>query len=311
MSFEFESSFVRYLSAKRSVDDRALNRSVWQTMQTEIAHLDTIHVLELGSGIGTMVERTLEWDLFGSGTSVHFTLVDEIAENSVAAFDRLIAWGEANHYHVDRSNRLLTMTPEGDHTGITLAVEVITAEAFDFMARHESKDRFDLIIANAFLDLVNLDAAMRSMAPLLKKDGIFYFSINYDGVTGFEPKIEHKLDSLIENLYHQDMDKKRFKEQHVGGKHSGRFLLYELTQKGYDILNVGGSDWIVYPEGNGYQEDEAYFLHFIIHTIDGALSGHPDLDQASFKAWINKRHTQIDAGELIYVTHQLDFCVRR
>lgn len=317
MDKNFEASFTRYLSAKRSVDDRALARSVWGTVQQKVNQRDQIKVLELGSGIGTMVERMLDWGFFEPGKQITYTLVDEMAENSEAASERLISWASQNGYQVTHAKNQISLINSSGSSPIELdidieiEIEIVTAEAFEFMQQPERAAAFDLIIANAFLDLVNLDAALRRMDPLLKNGGIYYFSINYDGVTTFEPKTEHSIDSLIENLYHQDMDKKRFNGLSVGGKHSGRILLAELIQKGYKILDVGGSDWIVYPQDQSYPQDEAYFLHFIIDTIRGALDGHPQLDADAFRNWISTRHAQIEAGELIYVTHQLDFCVSR
>ena len=53
-------SFTRYLAAKKSLDDRALNRHVWQCLGQalpEVASDRAVQVLEIGAGIGTMVER--------------------------------------------------------------------------------------------------------------------------------------------------------------------------------------------------------------------------------------------------------------
>lgn len=72
------------------------------------------------------------------------------------------------------------------------------------------------------------------------------------------------------------------------------------------ILSAGSSDWVIYPGPTGYSPDEAYFLHFILDTIRGALTGKPDLDQRLFGDWIAERHRQIEKGDLIYIAHQLD-----
>jgi pyruvate/2-oxoglutarate dehydrogenase complex dihydrolipoamide acyltransferase (E2) component len=67
---------------------------------------------------------------------------------------------------------------------------------------------------------------------------------------------------------------------------------------------------IVFPASDGYPEDEAYFLHFIIQTIDQALRNHPGINAASFSDWIARRHAQVARGELVYIAHQLDFVGR-
>jgi hypothetical protein len=63
----------------------------------------------------------------------------------------------------------------------------------------------------------------------------------------------------------------------------------------------------VFAGPEGYPADEAYFLHFILHTIYTALAGHPQLDAERFATWITERHTQVEQGTLVYIAHQLDF----
>ena len=63
-----EAEFVRYLEAKKPTDDRALNGRVWEALSEALAtrrSLQPLRVLELGCGIGTMLERALERGLFG------------------------------------------------------------------------------------------------------------------------------------------------------------------------------------------------------------------------------------------------------
>ena len=58
--------FTRYLAAKKSVDDRALNRHVWHSLAQAMSAAvpdGPVQVLEIGAGIGTMVERLVEWGL--------------------------------------------------------------------------------------------------------------------------------------------------------------------------------------------------------------------------------------------------------
>ncbi len=57
-------SFPRYLAAKRSVDDRALNRQVRDALcrALPLAAPDApLRVLEIGAGDGAMFERMLTW----------------------------------------------------------------------------------------------------------------------------------------------------------------------------------------------------------------------------------------------------------
>ena len=66
------------------------------------------------------------------------------------------------------------------------------------------------------------------------------------------------------------------------------------------------SDWVVFPPAGAHVEDEAYFLHHIVHTIEGALAGSTEVDAPALAAWVALRHAQIERAELTYIAHQLD-----
>jgi len=106
------------------------------------------------------------------------------------------------------------------------------------------------------------------------------------------------------------MDERLTAGQPSGDSQAGRHLFSHLRTAGVELLDAGSSDWVVFAGPNGYPADEAYFLHFIIHTIDTALAGHPNLDPVRFTDWIARRHAQVDRGELVYLAHQLDFLGR-
>ena len=58
-----EYSFPRYLEAKKSVDDRSLNRSVWEALASSLPENSSeqpTKVYEIGAGIGTMLARMME-----------------------------------------------------------------------------------------------------------------------------------------------------------------------------------------------------------------------------------------------------------
>jgi len=92
-----------------------------------------------------------------------------------------------------------------------------------------------------------------------------------------------------------------------GSRYSGRLLFTELQRQKANIAAAGSSDWVVHSSADGYGEDEGYFLHHIVHTIDQELTGHPLLDPKKLRDWIILRHQQIDESKLVYIAHQLDF----
>jgi len=277
-----EFDFTRYLAAKKTVDDRALNKEVWRQLRQEMP--DQPDILEIGAGIGTMVERLVVEGVVQNG---RYTAIDNQPANIDTA-----------------RSRLSNLPPD-----LSLTLEAI--DVFDFAACEQGKRSWDVLIAHAFLDLMDISAALPILLSLLKPGGLCYFTINFDGVTSLEPAIEPEFDALIEQLYHQTMDDRVTNGRLSGDSRSGRHLFAHLRQNNIEILAAGSSDWVVFAGKDGYLTDEAYFLHFIIHFFEQALHDHPQLDATQFQAWLEQRHAQIEAGELVYIAHQIDFLGRK
>ena len=103
------------------------------------------------------------------------------------------------------------------------------------------------------------------------------------------------------------MDERRVDGNPSGSSRTGRLLFNALPRFGGRLLAAGSSDWVVFPGPDGYPQDEAYFLHYLVHTVEEALRGHPLLKAASLQEWATRRHRQIEQAELSYIAHQLDF----
>jgi len=273
------------------VDDRALNRHVWQTLAEAVGAAAPagrpLRVLEVGAGIGTMVERCVEWELF---TRADYTAIDNEESNIRAA-----------------RKRLAHLT-SGSGPGLRLNLQ--SANLYDFAARQENSQRFDLLIAHALLDLLHLPTALPSLLSMLRPGGLFYFSINFDGATLFLPEVDPALDSCIEALYHRSMDTRITDGKPSGDSRTGRRLFRALRECGAEVLAAGSSDWVVHAVGGTYPADEAYFLGCILHFVESTLQGHAQLDADAFEAWLTTRRRQVARGELAYVAHQLDYCGR-
>ncbi|MFN8440358.1 MAG: class I SAM-dependent methyltransferase [Caldilineaceae bacterium] len=280
-------SFQRYLSAKRTVDDRALNAHVWQGLRNTLRTVPSVplQVLEIGAGIGTMIDRALEWRLFDETihSQVVYTALDEQEDNVIVAQQKF-------HTRPD-----------------WLSLRLEHADLFAFAERPEEANRYDLLIAHAFLDLMDIPQTLPLLKTLLSPGGLVYFTINFDGATILQPEIHRDFDQQIETLYHRTMDERITGGQLSGDSQSGRHLFGHLREAGIEVLAAGSSDWVVFGNRSGYPADEAYFLHYIIHTMQGALHQHPQLDQARFETWIKQRHQQVEAGDLVYIAHQIDF----
>ena len=283
-----EYSFSRYLAAKKDLDDRSLNRHVRETLARHLLKTPKtppLRVLEVGCGIGTMLERLLDWQLLPEAA---YTGIDFHPGNITEARARFGRYTAAR----------------GADLAVTAEFEAI--DLFDFLAREQTLATWDLIVAHAFLDLVDLETTLPGLLALLAEGGCFYFTLNFDGSTVFSPAIDPELDRLIETLYHRSMDERRVDGRPSGGSRTGRRLFGQLRATGATVIAAGSSDWLVFPGADGYSGDEAYFLHFIIHTIQQALEGHPELPEAAFQAWVARRHAQVQRQELVYIAHQLD-----
>ena len=305
MSLPQSYSFTRYLAAKKSIDDRALNRVVWQSLRENLppsTRERPLQVLEIGAGIGTMIERAWDWGLLDYAA---YTALDADMDNMVAAWQRLDAWARRQP-EIRRVFAGDDLAIEAD--GRLLQIRFLAADLFEFLAA--AAGPFDLLIANAFLDLVDIPSTMPSILRLLRPGGLFYFTINFDGITLFEPEIDPQFDSLVQELYHRTMDERVTAGKPAGDSRAGRHLFGLLKAAGAEILQAGASDWVVFSGKEGYPLDEAYFLHFILHTVHQALAGRPELAGGRFDAWVAQRYRQVQDGELVYIAHQVDFAGR-
>ena len=303
--------FRRYLVAKKAIDDRSLNYHVWETMSrliTNVSQDSPLRVLEIGVGIGTMLERMLERGVLRIAS---YCGVDSSLELIRYGQDRLLVWGQNHGYHVKKtsSGGLRIGNPTQCVEANYIPVDVW--KLLDKPRTEWGSENCRLLIAHSFLDLVDIHSILPRLFSLLDPDGLFYFSGNFDGVTILEPTIEPALDAQIEKLYHQTMDEHLINGKPSGNSRTGRRLISFLNQAGAQVLAAGSSDWVVVPYWGvagpeGYPQDEAFFLHYILHFIERELTGHPQLDPARFEAWITERRAQVERGELVYIAHQLD-----
>jgi SAM-dependent methyltransferase len=289
--------YARYLTAKTTVDDRALNRQVLAELR-RLMPAGAPRVLEVGAGLGTMVARLLDWGVVGTG---EYILLDADRQLLDRSRHWLRDWAAARGL---RSDPLADGLQVGD-----LRVRLMHAELGGYLQAAGGAPA-DVLIANAVLDLVDVPAILPGLLRLLVPGGVYWFTINYDGETIFEPG--HPLDDQVMRAYHRDMDERIRYGRPAGESRTGRRLFHHLRAAGVPALAAGSSDWVVSagPDGN-YPDDEAYFLRSILSTIQNALRSRPDrVEPADLVDWLAVRDRQLAAGELVYIAHQLDFVGR-
>jgi hypothetical protein len=292
----------RYLAAKKSIDDRALNHRVWEALRQTLppsSGSEPVKILELGAGIGTMLERLVDRDLL-TGPSAYLA-TDMDPRQLRAARKYLSQWAEKRGHSwswAGAGGRLRTARAE-----ISLTLEPARAE--ELADRADSLGPFHLIIAHAVLDLVDFPAVLPRLLSRLTESGLAYFTCNFDGETVFLP--QHEGEEEIIRRYHDSMEARL-----AGASRTGRRLLTFLQGAGLEILAAGSSDWVIHPLAAGYSPDETFFLHAIIETVERELakekSQPPGL--ANLTNWARLRHRQIESGNLFFLARHLDLLVQ-
>jgi hypothetical protein len=296
--------YSRYLLCKRTVDDRALNRHVLGRLRQELAspRREPLRVFEIGGGLGTMVARLVDWNLV---KRAEYHLLDVDAQLLADARAWLASWAKARGLacRVEAGSVRLQGEPDIDVT-----VRFVCAEIGDFLGDSATLPRADLLVANAFLDLVDVPAILPRLFGLPADGGLAWFTVNFDGDTILEP--EHPDDALFLRVYHRSMDERVRHGRPAGDSRSGRHLFAHLRNAGASLLAAGASDWVVHAQPMGYPDDEAQFLRQIVDTITAELAQHPEIPPAGLAAWADLRRRQIDHAELVYIAHQIDFLGR-
>jgi SAM-dependent methyltransferase len=287
--------YTRYLAAKKSVDDRALNRQVLADLR-RLLPAGAPRVLEIGAGLGTMVARLLEWQVIDAG---EYTLLDVDGRLLRDSRDWLGAWASARGVPCEP-------LPDGLRLG-DLRVRLVEAELADHLATGAGKPA-DLLIAHAFLDVVDVPAVLPDLLRLLVPGGAYWFTVNFDGESIFQP--DDPRDDVVLGAYHRTMDERVRYGRTAGESRSGRHLFGHLREARAPVVSAGSSDWVVHAGADGrYPEDEACFVENILGTIEHAFadgSAPPGLDD-----WLARRRRQLAAGELVYIAHQLDLAGRK
>ena len=310
MSRPDEFSFRRYLTAKRTVDDRALHRPTLDCLTDGLrgdgpAALDVpdgrpLCVLEVAAGVGTGLQRLLAWDVLPP--RVDYTLLDSDESNVTAARERVAEWARGEGYHVERGDGSLELARDDEH----VTVSFVVADALTYADSLGTP--VDLLVGQAFVDLVDLDSGLPALFDLVTDGGLAYFPITFDGVTGFAPPfgaadVPSDFEKRLLDAYHATMDA----SDRPGSSTTGRALLTAVGDAGGDVVAAGGSDWLVHPP---YPADEAYFLHHLVDTVAGAVADDGGLDPDTLAAWTDARHDAVARNELTFFAHNLDVLAR-
>ncbi len=222
----------RYLTAKRSVDERARNEQVREQLLAELPA--AARVVEWGPGVGLSVPTLAAWTSLGTYHGVE-------ADPTLAAFARSLVPRLFARSGADAPDTTFTV---GD---------ALTAET----------EPCDLLYAQSFFDLVPVESALDAVEKRVTSGGLAYAPLTFDGKTTFLPR--HPDDETVLGAFHDTIDATD------GQSRAATTLLERLGGRDATVLAVGSSDWVVRPREGAYPADERYFLSAILDIIEDAL----------------------------------------
>lgn len=300
---ETELDYVRYLRSKETVDRRSINTHVFDTFNRKLhgilkAH-GKIHILDVGAGLGSSFRRIHESIVSGR---IDYTIIDIEEAHVTTARSEVVRWLRGKGYTVQQKSSDQFHVKDG---GIEVNCQFVTGDALAFAS--ESPQSFDALVGQAFLDIIPLESGLKALFKALKPGGVFYFPINFDGISALLPVVDPPRERRVEDIFHRSMDERN--GGRTGGSQTGRQLLEVLPSVGARIDAVGASDWIVRPRpaSDSYPDDEEYFLRCILEFMHGELSKSRDMSAKEIESWHNQRLNQLRSGELKYIAHQLDY----
>lgn len=273
----------RYLEAKRSLDSRSRSRRVRDQLLSALPEDPTI--IEIGCGTGTLLPQLVQWGV-DTGT---YRGIDKA--ESLIAFAQDVRPAEFRHEGIAIAEQ---------EKGFTVKELSVTFERADGLEILEATNGVDLLIGQAFADVVPVSNLVAGLESALAPGGLAYLPITFDGGTIFQP--DHSADQAVERAYHRAIDAEPGRDSHAG-----RHLADAFRRQPGELLGMAASDWIIRPHGNTYPVDEAYFLASILDFIETALA---DAAVADASDWLATRREQLAARELTYVAHQYDLLYR-
>lgn len=272
---------IRYLEAKRSVDERSLSVRVRDRLLSALPPAPV--VFEAGCGTGVTVPRFQSWGV----DDARYVGVDSDPE--VVAFAREVRPAQL------RRTGSTGESGTGDQSG-RLDFEFETGDALSAVSASDP----DLVVAQQFMDLVDVPRALDRFETALGPGGLAYFPLTFDDLSVFQPS--HPADDAVLAAYHATMD-----DRENGDSRAGRHLADTLRRRPGDLLAMDASDAIVRPRNGRYPHDERFFLGSILDFVASEVpsSAVPGRDE-----WLAARREQLAAGELLYVAHRYDLLYR-
>ncbi|MBE0435542.1 MAG: class I SAM-dependent methyltransferase [Methylomicrobium sp.] len=295
-------AFAQFLQAKYALDQRSLNPAVWRRFMNELSGRNPFELLDVGTGSGAMLRRILHH--YDHGT-MRLTGLDSesgllgIAETEIAAVLR------NKGFAVEKAAGRLSAERDADR----IEFQCICTPLSEFQP---ASNRYDVVTAHAFMDLVPLRQTLSDFCAWLKPGGLFYGTINYDGETVvFPPYPDSEFEDALLQGYDASMEARRLNDSKTGGAKCGRRLYGELLNAGFEIVSYGSSDWNITPSDGAYLDDDPVVLEHLLGWISSEGRSNPALDQDKLDRWLACRRRQLQMQMLGIIVHQIDVLARK
>ncbi|UCF97346.1 MAG: hypothetical protein JSV89_19555 [Spirochaetaceae bacterium] len=313
--------FPAYLEAKFAIDSASLNAPLYAQFKDLLRQKVNPRILDLGTGTGAMLRRIMELDVRGQ---VRLVGLDQEEESLAAGLKRIEQVLRGKGFSVsgkraDTRNKRI----HAEKGGTELQVDLLQGDLLDAKTT-EKLGTFDCITAHAFMDLMPLKSAAATIRSLLRAEGVFYSTLNYDGQTVLLPEYgDAGFERRLLRNYDRSMERRRYGGRRTGGALSGRRLFRALLEEGFTILGTGSSDWNVSPSSGSYTAKEILFLTAILSMIAREAwtqltappirsrdDGYRVVQQKRLNDWFVSRIEAARSGRLSLVVHQLDHLAR-
>jgi SAM-dependent methyltransferase len=314
--------FPDYLEAKFAVDSVSLNVPLYARFRDRLRGTVDPRILDLGTGTGAMLRRILELGLSGRA---HLIGMDQEERNLAAGVDRIVKTLRDRGYRIaEKQQSPDKISIRGQRGDGEIRVELLEGDLLD-SGTTGKLEPFDFITAHAFMDLMPLQRAVDAIRSLLNAGGVFYSTLNYDGLTVLLPGYEDAgFERRLLQIYDRSMERRRSGGRKTGGALCGRRLYRRLLEGGFEVLGLGSSDWNVFPSDGAYTKEQKLFLSAILSMIEAearrsrgaAGTGTPSVadrivDPKRLADWHADRLEAVQNHRLCLIVHQLDLLAKR
>lgn len=336
------SDFADFLDAKFDLDERSLAREVRDECFAAIAGRRRLRCCDVGTGTGAMVRRVL--DAARGAAAIEIDAIDRDDGLLARALEQLRAHlarhgctttqvesvgsgSGSGAWSEDRGTEPATADIECCPAPTTRRIEALQEDRLAApqarrritvrllrtdAARFEpaAGERYDLVTAHAFMDLVPMRPLLDRFAAWLAPGGLFYATLNYDGQTTLLPSYaDAGFEAELLRRYDASMEARRVAGEPTGGAHSGRRLYAMLPEAGFKIVACASSDWNALPHRGRLRPGDRFVVAVLLDAIRRENQAHGEADRVA--AWWHDRRTRLEMGTLGAIVHQIDILALR